>query len=139
MKTYLAALCVALLAAFALSGCGGDNATNSSVTKEMTAAEQRQALVDKLKAAAEANDGDAVAGMFLEDERENAKKISDEMNQNKEAGVKVKVLSTKIEEKDGKFVAMLEQEIAMGDAKETDTQTLAMIEKDGNWYFSFKK
>jgi hypothetical protein len=152
MKTLLAALCVAFLTVFALSACGGDAANNTASNspesnkteqepeKPKTPAEERQAVVDRMKAAAEAMDADALKGLFLEDEHENAeKRIGVDWRGSKDAGIKQTVTASKIEEKDGKFIAHWTIKIEKDGTVEEESPFLMMIEKDGKWYLSFKR
>lgn len=152
MKTFLAALCVAFLTVFALSACGGDaanNATGNSAESnkpekepetKKTPADERKAVVDRMKAAIEAMDADALKGLFLEDEQKVAdERIGEDWRGSKAGGVKQTVTSTKIDEVDGKYFATWNVTIEKDGAKEEDSPKLQVIEKDGKWYLSFKR
>lgn len=149
MKTCIAVMCALLIALFGLSACGGGNDANSSnssgTTKEddkpKTPAEERQAVANKMAAAAEAMDDVALKDLFLPEEHENAeKRIGKEWREMKAEGFTVKAKTPTIEEKDGKFFASFPMTITSKDGKaEEDTPTLSIIEKDGKYYLSFKR
>jgi hypothetical protein len=145
MKTALAALCVALIAVFGLSACGGgNNSTGSNTSKEddkpKTAADHRQDVVDKMKAANEALDWDAMKALFQGDDVALAeKRIAPEFKELKEKKGTVKVTSTKIEEKEGKFFVTVFQTIEVEGQKDEDDHSLRLLEVDGKWYLSFQK
>lgn len=145
MKTYLAALCVALIAVFALSACGGgNNSANSNSSKEddkpKTAADHRQDVVDKMNAASEALDWDAMKALFQGDDVALAeKRIAPEFKELKEKKGTVKITDTKIEEKEGKFFVTVFQTIEVEGKKDERDKTLRLLEVDGKWYLSFQK
>jgi hypothetical protein len=147
MKTAFATL-VALIAVFALSACGGgNNATNSGSNgggddgaKEMTPADHRQALVDKMNAATEALDWDAMKALFQgEDVALAEKRIAPEFKELKEKKGTIKIKETKIEETEGKFFVTVVQTIEVEGVKDDDDHKLRLLEVDGKWYLSFQK
>lgn len=148
MKISTAVLVLALMAVFGLTGCGdGNNGSSSSsnsacsAPKEKTPAEKRQALVDRMSKAAEANDADALKELFQEDEHDVAEqRIGAEWRQNKTDGNEVSVKSGKIEEADGKFMARWEIETTTKAGEvDSDKPKLNLVEKDGKWYLTFKQ
>jgi hypothetical protein len=147
MKTALAALCVALIAVFGLSACGGgNNSTGSNTSKEddkpKTAADHRQDVANKMSEASVALDAEAVKALFLPEEHANVeKRIISELKELKEKGFTVTAKTPTIEEKDGKFFATFHQTVTPKDGgkPEEDTHTLSIIEKDGKYYMSFTK
>jgi hypothetical protein len=148
MKTHMAALCVALIAVFALSACGGGNDANSTKSDDKkedstpkTPAEHRQAVANKMKDAFVAFDAEAVKALFLPDEHANVeKRIISELKELKEKGFKVTAKTPTIEEKEGKFFATFSNTVESKDGvTEEDSHTLSIIEKDGKYYMSFTK
>ncbi|MCC7510763.1 MAG: hypothetical protein IT464_15475 [Planctomycetes bacterium] len=156
MKTCMAVMCALLIALFGLSACGGGNDTNSSnsgatnssnngTTKEAdkpkTPAEERQAVANKMAAAAEAMDDAALKDLFLPEEHANAeKRIGSGWRKMKDEGFTVKAKTPTIEEKDGKFFATFSMTVTYKDGTtEDDTKTLAIVEKEGKYYMSFQR
>jgi hypothetical protein len=147
MKIHMAALCVAMIAVFALSACGGGNDTNSTKSddkedaKPKTPAEHRQAVANKMRDASVALDAEAVKALFLAEEHANVeKRIISELKELKDKGFTVTAKTPTIEEKDGKFFATFHRTVTDKDGKpEEDTRTLSIIEKDGKYYMSFTK
>jgi hypothetical protein len=151
MKTALATL-VTLLAVFALSACGGGNnstgsssgdSSNSSgeAPKEMTAAEKRQAVANKMKDAFVALDADAIKPLFPEEEQGDLEShILKDLRKMKADGDKVTAETPEITEKEGKFYATFKQTVEHKDGKkEDDAPKLQVIEKEGKYYLSFKR
>jgi hypothetical protein len=145
MKATLTALCLALVVVLGLSACGGgNNSTSSNSAKEddkpKTAADHRQDVVDKMNAASEALDWDAMKALFQGDDVALAeKRIAPEFKELKEKKGTVKITSSKIEEKEGKFFVTVQQTIEVEGVKDEDDHTLRLLEVDGKWYLSFQK
>lgn len=148
MKT-CAMLCVLLIAVFGLSACGGGNdaankgggGSNTETDKPKTPAEERQAVANRMAAAAEAFDDAALKTLFQPDEHELAeKRIGTEWRGMKADGITIKAKTPTIEETDGKFIATFTFTITTKDGTSNDeTNKLSIVEKDGKYYVSFKR
>ncbi len=153
MKTRFAVMCAVLIAMFGLSACGGGNNASSSsgsgsgsgstkeADKPKTPAEERQAVANKMAAAAEAMDDEALKELFLPEEQANAdKRIGKGWREMKTEGFTVEAKTPTIEETDGKFIATFPMTITDKDGQsEEESPKLAIIEKDGKYYLSFQR
>ncbi|MCA8915533.1 MAG: hypothetical protein KDB90_08985 [Planctomycetes bacterium] len=151
---YLSVFAFALL----LTACGGGNATGNSggsvsnkscggqscggdkTPAEPTAADKRQAVVDKMKTAIANLDGQAVLPLFQADEKDLVEsRIVTEMKGMKDEGMKITVKSATIEEVDGKYFVTFEQTLDANGQPEDDKKKLRLLEVNGEWFLSFKK
>lgn len=152
MKPCIAVMCLLLIAVFSFSACGGGNdagnkgsssSSNSSgeADKPKTPAEERQAVANRMAAAAEALDSEALKTLFLPEEHANAEdRIGSEWRGMKAEGITVKAKTPTIEEVEGKFFATFAMTITTKDGKsEDESNKLSIIEKDGKYYMSFKR
>ena len=120
--------------------CGGNACGGDKTPAEPTAADKRQAIVDKMKAAIASLDGEAVIPLFPADEKEMVQdRIVVEMKGMKDEGMKITVKSATIEEVDGKYFVTFEQTLDANGQTEDDKKKLRLLEVNGEWFLSFKK
>lgn len=154
LGTVLAALLLCLL----LVACGGgNNASTSNSTdsggtsnaanepaKEEPAkpdpAKDRQAVADKIHKAYTSLDSSGVLDLFRAAEHEKAKsRMVREIDDVKKKGGSVKVESSKIEEREGKFFLVSTLVFTIEGKDESKSREARILEHEGKWYLSFEK
>lgn len=153
MKFRFWMLMALFVGAFAMAACGGgnnssgdgdecgDECSNECGDDEpATPADKRQALADKMKAAGEALDAEALKGLFPEDEHETVQqRMGSAWEEMKADGDSQTVEIVEITEVDGKHRVKFKITQNFGGQEEIDEPYLNMVEKDGEWYLTFKQ
>ncbi|MBX3473945.1 MAG: hypothetical protein KF754_06140 [Planctomycetes bacterium] len=148
----------AMLLGLLLAACGGGNNASTSNTgdsggagntakepaKEEPAkpdpAKDRQAVADKILKAYTDLDSSGVLALFKAEEHEKAKsRMVREIDDIKKKAGTVKVESSKIEEREGKFYLVATLIFDVAGENSSKTRESQLILHEGKWYLSFER
>lgn len=122
---------------------GTSNAANEPAKNEPAKpdpAKDRQAVADKILKAYTDLDSSGVLALFKKEEHEKAtSRMVREIDDIKKKGGSVKVASSKIEEREGKFYLVATLDFDVAGEKSSKTREARILEHEGKWYLSFEK
>jgi len=125
------------------SGGGSSNTSNEPAKDEPAKpdpAKDRQAVADKIHKAYTDLDSSGVLALFKAEEHKKAdSRMVREIDDIKKKAGSVKVETSKIEEREGKFYLVSTLVFTIDGKDESKTREARILEHEGKWYLSFEK